>query len=295
MRRLTSTHPDDIANDFKRYAQERSTPGSNMPGSYVQSINKLNVILKENTSLLGKNEDLWTFTDTCRLQEIYDAILAAQKTSDGGFFAGTPTPSYWKQYFYSSAVKMLITFLPLRNRQELMLAKAADATDARLLAKELDAIDLPPEQIYWDDEVPVTSVVGKERLANIKVRENQDVFRCMVLRNYREQCCLTGLPVIETLRASHISEWAKDPANRLNPENGLCLSATYDAAFDRHLISFDEDYRLILAQSLHEYYTNQAFQEQFKKLEGRRIAMPIKFSPSQKLLAKHREQMALAL
>ena len=29
--------------------------------------------------------------------------------------------------------------------------------------------------------------------------------------------------------ASHIVEWAKDKANRLNPENGLCLSATYDA------------------------------------------------------------------
>ena len=41
--------------------------------------------------------------------------------------------------------------------------------------------------------------------------------------------------------------WAEGEANRLDPENALCLSATYDAAFDRHLISFDEHYRLIVS------------------------------------------------
>jgi len=293
MKRLTTTHPD-IAAEFKRYAQEHSTPGSNMPGSYVQSVNKLNVILKENTDLLAQDEDLWTFSDAKRLHEIYEAILTAQKATTGGFFEGTPTPSYWKQYFYSSAIKMLQTFLPLHSRQKLMLATAARATDAIALAKELDAIELPSDQKYWDDDVPVTSAVGKERLANIKVRENQDVFRKIVLCNYRQKCCLTGLPILETLRASHISEWAKDPANRLNPENGLCLSATYDAAFDRHLISFDEDYRLIFSSNLREYYTNQAFQEQFLSIKGRQITMPAKFLPSQKLLEVHREIMAKA-
>ncbi len=172
-----------------------------------------------------------------------------------------------------------------------MLAKAAQATDAALLAKELEAIELPEEQIYWDDDVPVTSAVGRERLKNIKVRENQDVFRRMMLRNYHEQCCLCGLPVVEALRASHISGWAEDPENRLNPTNGLCLSATYDAAFDKHLISLDENYRLILSPSLRQYYTNDAFNKQFKALEGRKITMPSRFLPSQKFLAGHRDKM----
>ncbi len=104
MKRLPTTHPK-VASDFKRYAQERSTPGSNMPGSYVQAINKLNIILKQNTSLLAQNEDLWTFMDTSRLRGIYEAILDAQKASDGGFFSGTPTPSYWKQYFFPRPLK----------------------------------------------------------------------------------------------------------------------------------------------------------------------------------------------
>lgn len=77
----------------------------------------------------------------------------------------------------------------------------------------------------------------------------------------------------------------------MNPENGLCPAATFDAAFDRYLISFNEKYRLILSSSLHEYCTNQAFKEQFKNLEGRTIKLPNKFIPSKETLAKHRESL----
>lgn len=52
--------------------------------------------------------------------------------------------------------------------------------------------------------------------------------------------------------------WAEDEANSLNLENGLCLSATYDAAFDRHLISFDENYRLIVSKAIKDHYTDAA-------------------------------------
>ena len=113
----------------------------------------------------------------------------------------------------------------------------------------------------------------------------------MILSIYKGECCLTGLSVREVLRASHISAWASDAKNRMNPENGLCLSATYDAAFDRHLISLDEDYRLILAPSAKEHYTDEAFKEHFVKLEGKRITMPVRFLPSQELLSKHREKL----
>jgi putative restriction endonuclease len=113
----------------------------------------------------------------------------------------------------------------------------------------------------------------------------------MILAIYRGRCCLTGLSVQEVLRASHISAWASDVKNRMNPENGLCLSATYDAAFDRHLISFDEHYCLIIAPGAKEHYTDDAFKEHFVKFEGRKIAMPDKFLPSQVLLSKHREHL----
>ena len=59
-----------------------------------------------------------------------------------------------------------------------------------------------------------------------------------------------GFSLADIFRASHISPWAEDEKDRLNSENGLCLSATYDAAFDRHLISFDEHHRFIVSKDI---------------------------------------------
>ena len=113
----------------------------------------------------------------------------------------------------------------------------------------------------------------------------------MILTTYEGCCCITGLNIKDVLRASHIVPWAEDEPNRLNPANGLCLSATYDAAFDRHLISFDEDYRLIFSPTLSEHFTNQAFQDQFKTFEGRRLTLPLRFQPDPALMQSHRDKL----
>ena len=76
----------------------------------------------------------------------------------------------------------------------------------------------------------------------MKVRSNQHVFRKMILNIYNQSCCITGLNIPEVNRASHIIPWSEDQTIRLDPRNGLCLSATYDAAFDKYLISLDDDY-----------------------------------------------------
>ena len=95
----------------------------------------------------------------------------------------------------------------------------------------------------------------------------------------------------QVLRASHIVGWAEDKANRMNPENGLCLSATYDAAFDKHLISFDDDYRMIVSKEIKDYFTNEVTKQYFEKYEGKQIALPSQYLPSKRLLERHRELM----
>ena len=122
----------------------------------------------------------------------------------------------------------------------------------------------------------------------VAVEKQPAGFRKMMLEKYQSQCCVCGLNVPEVLRASHIVGWADDSKNRLNPSNGLCLSATYDAAFDKHLISFDESYRMILSPALKEYYSNRAFQDYFQSLEGQKLVLPNRFEPDQALLEKHR-------
>lgn len=47
---------------------------------------------------------------------------------------------------------------------------------------------------------------------------------------------MSGLAEPRLLIASHIVPWSKDKTNRLNPSNGLCLSAIHDRAFDQGFI-----------------------------------------------------------
>lgn len=72
-------------------------------------------------------------------------------------------------------------------------------------------------------------------------RLGQDFFRRTVLVSYNHRCCITGTPIPALLSASHIVAWSADRTQRLNPRNGLCLAKIQDAAFDRHLITLDEE------------------------------------------------------
>lgn len=99
-----------------------------------------------------------------------------------------------------------------------------------------------------------------------------------------------GFKVEELAGKLSISE---DEKNRLNSENGLCLSTTCDAAFDRHLISFDEHYRLIVSKVIKDHYTDAAAKSYFIKREGQKMSFPAKFLPSQMLLEKHRDLLAI--
>ena len=61
------------------------------------------------------------------------------------------------------------------------------------------------------------------------------------------RCPLTGISDPALFRAAHIISWADCPSDseRLNANNGLLLSAIWDAASDAALVSFSEDGRPI--------------------------------------------------
>ena len=124
----------------------------------------------------------------------------------------------------------------------------------------------------------------------VKTRTNQRVFQAIVMRNFSGACCITGLDVREVNRASHIIPWAARKDTRMDPRNGLFLSATYDAAFDRNLISLDDDYRVILSKDLKGNYTSESYGEYFKWKEGLKIRLPSAYLPLQEYLESHREK-----
>ena len=85
-------------------------------------------------------------------------------------------------------------------------------------------------------------------------RIGQDIFRERLMTYWQGRCPLTGIADAALLRASHIIPWkdCPDDAERLTIHNGLLLSALWDAAFDRGLVTFDDDGRPTFSPALSE-------------------------------------------
>jgi hypothetical protein len=100
--------------------------------------------------------------------------------------------------------------------------------DAPLREFELRIADLP-------------RTTEAERLAVQRI--GQDIFRTRLMDYWQSRCPLTGISDPALLRASHIIPWAEceSDAERLDIHNGLLLSALWDAAFDRALVTFNND------------------------------------------------------
>jgi hypothetical protein len=73
-------------------------------------------------------------------------------------------------------------------------------------------------------------------------RIGQNIFRTSLMAYWQDCCPLTGISDPALLRASHIIPWkdCESDAERLDVHNGLLLSALWDAAFDRGLVTFDD-------------------------------------------------------
>ena len=152
--------------------------------------------------------------------------------------------------------------------------------------KKVAEIQNLPLEKYADvdiDDFPV----GEARERTVKTRVNQQFFRKMVLSTYNYRCCITGLPIEELLIASHIIPWSKDKKNRLNPSNGLCMNALHDRAFDKGLISFSDQYEMLISEKIEQSEPEKV--DFFLKYKKQKIDLPNRFLPNVEFLAYHRK------
>jgi len=160
------------------------------------------------------------------------------------------------------------------EESEKLLAKVKNVTVEELYATEI--IDIEEKG------------VEKQRL--VKTRVNQYRFRKLVLSNYNETCCITGINQPDLLIASHITSWSRYENNRLNPMNGLCLNALHDKAFDKGLITVMADnYTIKISAKLRGKGKDNILEDYFYKYDGRQINLPKKFLPSKEFLQIHNE------
>jgi hypothetical protein len=150
---------------------------------------------------------------------------------------------------------------------------------------------LPTETVQVDDGLEsIEDFTGEAKRVVTEQRIRQQFFRRAVLSSYHGHCCMSGLSEPRLLIASHIVPWSIDRNNRLNPRNGLCLSALHDKAFDRGLIALDDDFCVILSKELEQ--RNEGFVQQFfHPLAGQTITLPERFTPDKSFLERHRQEV----
>ena len=132
---------------------------------------------------------------------------------------------------------------------------------------------------------------GKERDSIVKSRVNQNFFRSAVLTSYQNKCCITGLPIVGLLNASHIIPWSVDANNRLNPHNGLCLNALHDRAFDKGLITIKPDYTIDISPSINNFLDHKSIKDYFLRFQNQRIILPQRFIPERSFLEFHNNKI----
>lgn len=166
----------------------------------------------------------------------------------------------------------------INNREDLLFESE------RILAEKEH---LKLEVKYADALKGTEHLKGEYKVREVKTRVNQNVFRQIVIANYSGRCAITGIDIPELLVASHILPWSKNENERLNPENGICLSSLYDRAYDKGIIGITEKFEILLSKDLKRRTKENYFERHFSFLADSKLLLPQKYYPKKDFLQFH--------
>lgn len=270
---------------FLDFNMRLSPQNSRKASSYAQAIRILEEVLPHQNVVRLHGRSLYEISDITTIERLIDLVLEEQakmrRQEQNIFDYGKSSQrSYPKNNFCSAALKSLKAYA--EYEQDLEADKiVAIETNAQTVSRKLTTFfDIAKE--------------GEDRVSLTKQRRGQEYFRRMILRNYGSRCAITGIDIPQLLLASHIIPWAEKlhKQDRLNPSNGICLSALYDKAFDQGLITISpDDYTVCLSPVLREHETQAYFDKHFGNIAGQKITMPTAYLPDRDFLAYHREHV----
>ena len=142
--------------------------------------------------------------------------------------------------------------IPAEDFAEIVLAGLSETLAPENAARL--GLDFPPADFPPLPDLPGVAEDFDRRveqlLVNRKIRDAN--FRLEVCRAYDDRCAVTGLRIVNgggraEVQAAHVKPVAAGGPDVV--QNGVALSATVHWLFDRHLISIDEDYRLLVSHN----------------------------------------------
>lgn len=264
---------------FIKFNTRFSTEKSGKASSYARAIAILDDVLQHQNEIVFSGKSLYEISDPDEIEKILDFVnrevgkLKNGKPNIFDYDKNIPQ-SYLLKSFCSAALNSLIEYSQFETAEIIV----AEETNPHLISTKLMAhYDITKE--------------GEDVIYEAKRRKGQNYFRFMVLDNYGSRCALTGIDIPELLLASHIIPWSdkKHKSDRLNPCNGICLSALYDKAFDKGLITFKDDLTALFSNKLEANVGKEYFKQYFEPIRNKKLITPRKYLPSPEFLEWHRD------
>ena len=154
-------------------------------------------------------------------------------------------------------------------------------------------------QGYLNDQTSDLLEEPAAKLKHISKYTEEDIFvrnglfKRLVPRLYQQQCSFTGMSLCSLYKhsfidACHIVPFSLTQNDKVT--NGIALCPNMHRAFDRGLLSIDENYRILVSDHLTEDKTHPYALTQ---LNGKKIVLPKEQNhyPAQEALAWHREEI----
>lgn len=175
----------------------------------------------------------------------------------------------WLREAFESHVPVIYFLGVAPGRYQALMPTFVAGWDGGALTAKL-VFGLPDQQ---EVATPQGAVERRYALRLVKQRLHQTSFREAVIAAYSGRCAVSKLAEPVLLDAAHIISDRDELLGQPVVQNGMPLSKLHHAAFDRHLIGVDPDYRLHVAERLLSQKDGPML-EALKKLHGGRIRLP---------------------
>jgi 5-methylcytosine-specific restriction protein B len=104
---------------FTSFLKKHNKKGSQKANSYIKAIDLLDTILKNKASKeLQGGDSIYNITSVEKISKLYSYILDEQN-NENGLFENQEPSSYWRNKFYSAALKSYLEFLNQENLNEI--------------------------------------------------------------------------------------------------------------------------------------------------------------------------------
>lgn len=189
--------------------------------------------LRENLAHLSVNDKNRRHYDKSRVNWHTDSIPPHPR--DRIYMAGSGSNTTFQTF--DPALHGHWTLQPGADGQWTATPLATDPVDIATAQREADLAAIAQQ--------PVDQTT-RQTLVNARLGQGQ--YRKQLMQLWDSACAVTGIRTAAMLRASHCKPWRDcNDQERLDPHNGLLLSANLDALFDTHLISFDDQGQMLVS------------------------------------------------